>query len=75
MTLPFERTRSVMNAREFLVRLGNPYVPGGIKRVPSEVRKEARAYLRHFPTSVDLHMCKAPDVFSDPLGEGDGGDK
>lgn len=48
MTLPSERTRSVIRTREFLYRLASPY-EGGIKGIKAEVRAEARSLLRHFP--------------------------
>jgi hypothetical protein len=54
MTLPRERTRSVVNAREFLARLVSPYVPNGYKRIPKPVREEALRLLRHFPSVVDM---------------------
>jgi hypothetical protein len=52
MTLPDERTRAVINTREFLLRLCSPY--GGFKRIPGEVREEARRLLKHFPNTFDL---------------------
>ena len=54
MTLPAERTRAVLRARDFLLRLASPYVPGGIKRIPSEVRSEAMRILRHYPAGWSL---------------------
>lgn len=54
MTLPNERTIAVLRAREFLVRLSNVYVEGGIKGIRSEVRQEARSILRHFPDGYEL---------------------
>jgi hypothetical protein len=45
MTLPYQRTLSVRAARNFLLRIANPY--DGIKRLPSAVRQEALAILRH----------------------------
>lgn len=62
MTMPNERTRAVIWAIDFLRRLGNPYLENGIKRVPSSVRKEAIAVLRHFPHPHDL---KYPDQFDE----------
>ena len=62
MTLPYERTRSVNNAREFLVRLTSPYVDGGFKRIPTAVRQAALRLLRHYPSAVDLRY--AADSFS-----------
>jgi hypothetical protein len=54
LTLPYERTRAVLNAREFLFRLSTPFVQDGIKRIPASVRDEARRLLRHYPSVVDL---------------------
>lgn len=54
MTLPYERTRAVLRAREFLTRLSNVYVPNGIKGIRSEVRQEARDVLRHFPAGFEV---------------------
>lgn len=54
MTLPYERTRAVLSARDFLRRLSNVYQPDGIKGVRSEIRREARAILRHFPHWFDI---------------------
>ena len=62
MTLPYERTRSVINAREFLFRLSTPYIQNGIKKIPAAVRDEARRLLRHYPNVVDLKHAK--DSFS-----------
>jgi hypothetical protein len=62
MTLPNERTRAVFRAKEFLLALANP---SQTKRVPKEIRREALAVLRHFPSVVDLMAPakKCPDVF------------
>jgi hypothetical protein len=54
MTLPRERTRSVVKTREFLARLVSPYVPNGYKRIPKPVREEALRLLRHYPSVVDM---------------------
>lgn len=53
MTLPYERTRSVLNTQQFLLRLATPY-GGGLKRIPNDVRAEARRLLRHYPSWVDF---------------------
>jgi hypothetical protein len=58
MTLPYERTRAVINAREFLFRLSTPYIADGIKRIPAAVRDEARRLLRHYPNVVDLKYAE-----------------
>jgi hypothetical protein len=52
MTLPFERTRSVLNTRQFLLELCNPEQT---PRVPKTVRSQARALLRHFPNPSDIN--------------------
>ena len=54
MTLPYQRTRAVLDTREFLVRLCSPYGPDGIKKIPAPVRAQARALLKHFPLPGDL---------------------
>lgn len=54
MTLPYERTRAICNAREFLLCLASPYVDGGYKRIPATVRQAALRLLRHYPSVVDL---------------------
>lgn len=61
MTLPDQRTRAFLRAREFLLRLCSPYQPNGIKGIKSEVRQEARDVLRHFPFPVDLTRPEAFD--------------
>lgn len=65
MTLPYERTRALINAHEFLLRLASPYTENGIKRVPAAVRREALWILKHFPRPYDIHAAAkcAPDVF------------
>jgi hypothetical protein len=57
MTMPNERTRAVLRTREFLQRLASPYVEGGIKKVPAEVRKEALRLLKHYPFPYDLRTA------------------
>lgn len=51
MTRPDERTRSVMQAREFLEALCvSEETPG----VPDAIRREARRLLRHYPSAAHL---------------------
>lgn len=60
MTIPAEKTRALKNAREFLRRLLSPY-NGGIKRVPKEVRLEARSVLKHMISDYEIEQvteCK-----------------
>lgn len=54
MTLPCERTRAVLRAKDFLTRLSSAYLPNGLKGIRSEVRQEARDILRHFPHWFDI---------------------
>ena len=61
MTLPNERTRSVLNTHDFLLRLATPY-GGGLKRIPKEVRAEARRLLRHYPHWFDLGRADCWDT-------------
>ena len=67
MTLPYERTRTLINAYNFLLRLSSPYVEDGIKRIPKEIRQEARWLMKHFPRPYDIHAAAkcAPDVFDE----------
>lgn len=53
MTLPSERTRAVLNTRQFLLRLAHPY-GNGIKGISRRVREEARRLLRHYPGWYDF---------------------
>jgi hypothetical protein len=61
MTLPDERTRAVVMTREFLLRL----ITREYKRVPAEVREEARMLIRHYPCAYEIDMAaeKAPKIF------------
>lgn len=61
MTLPNERTRSVLNTHGFLLRLATPY-GGGLKRIPKDVRAEARRLLRHYPHWFDLGRADCWDT-------------
>ncbi len=53
MTLPFERTRSLVMTKEFLQRLLDPKQT---PRVPRPVRGHAHMLLRHFPTLGDIDL-------------------
>lgn len=46
-----QQVAAVVATRDFLLRLSDPHAT---KRVPGEIRKEARALLRHFPPSESL---------------------
>lgn len=61
MTLPDERYRAIIQAKQFLERLS---FSSEIKRVPLAVREEARRLLRHYPSEYDLDQIEqyAPHV-------------
>lgn len=50
MSLPDQEQRATERAWNFLLRLSS----GEIKRIPSEVRAEARDIAKHFPLGGDL---------------------
>ena len=53
MTMPDERTRAVLQTRDFLQSLmSSDETPG----VPDSVRTEARRLLRHFPSALELTL-------------------
>lgn len=51
MTLPFERTRAVLQARSFLTELSRDAA------MPEAVRAEARRLLRHYPSEMDVLLA------------------
>jgi len=65
MTMPNERTRSVVQAREFLQELMHS------ADLPESVRREARRLLRHYPSDEDLGLAASalPGWWANP---GDG---
>ena len=48
MTMPNERTRAVIQTREFLVELSRD------SALPDKIRKDAKFLLRHFPSNNDM---------------------
>ncbi|MDN4145612.1 MULTISPECIES: BPSL0761 family protein [unclassified Pseudomonas] len=48
MTLPYERTRSVVQTQEFLTRLTRDTA------LPESIRDEARHLLRHYPSKHEV---------------------
>ena len=66
MTLPAERARAIVQTRQFLLDLLYKY-----KRVPKEVKTDARACLRHFPSYIDVEGLanKCPDILGDFNGK------
>lgn len=48
MTMPHERTRSVIQTRDFLVELSRD------PSLPERIRRDAKFLLRHYPTRGDM---------------------
>ena len=53
MTMPYERTRSVLQTKEFLQMLAWAEEP----EIPEKIRREAQRLLRHFPGKGDLQFA------------------
>lgn len=51
MTMPHERTRAVIQTREFLVELSRDGT------LPDRIRNGARHLLRHYPSEYDVRMA------------------
>lgn len=54
MTVPFERTRSLVQTKELLQRLQDAE---GTPDVPAWLREEAAALLHHYPTFAELELA------------------
>lgn len=54
MTLPFERTRAMLDVRLFLLELTDP---GLVPRVPRVLRAKAASLLKHFPTNANMEQA------------------
>lgn len=48
MTMPCERTRSVLQAREFLIELSQN------TNLPDATRRQAKQLLRHYPSQMEM---------------------
>ena len=66
MSTPVEQARALVAARHFLLKLG---IPGKIKRVPREVRLEARARVKHMPLSWDIPRIAEDDTAMEHMQE------
>lgn len=64
MTMNYERRNAVNRTRDFLYELMDPKKT---PRVSKEVRDEARACLKHFPSEYDIERAaeQAPEIFGD----------
>jgi hypothetical protein len=67
MTIPYERTQSVLAARQLLMDLAA--APDDIDL--EAFRGRARTLLRHFPERVHFHLSAAlaPGIWADPDGK------
>ncbi len=54
MTMPAERTRAVMQTREFLKWVISAEATS---EALMQAKQQARALLRHYPSSIDLHLA------------------
>ena len=61
MTMPSERSRAMVQVRDFLYSLLDPKQT---PRVPLEVRQRAHDLLRHYPTQYDIVLLSemAPEL-------------
>lgn len=53
MTLPFERTRAVVNVEQFLMDLCDPQ---RTPKIPKEIRRRAGSLLKHYPSKFDMEV-------------------
>lgn len=62
MTMPDERTRAVMQARQFLEEVAVE------TELPAKVRREAQRLLRHYPRLSDMELAHLalPTWFGSP---------
>jgi hypothetical protein len=65
MTIPTERTRAVLQTRDFLTAL---LFSNDTPRVPRYVRSRALRCLRHYPFSSGIWRAaeRSPDIFAPP---------
>jgi hypothetical protein len=67
MTMPDERSRAVVQTREFLVELSRD------NSLPERVRRDAKFLLRHFPTQDDVTLAGRIEEHSDTMPFGASG--
>lgn len=57
MTMPCERTRAVLSAKEFMEELLDPKKT---PRIPKSIRQQAYHILRHYPGKFEMEIaCEA----------------
>jgi len=64
MTMPFERTRSVAQAHDFLTELAHD------TEIPERIRQNAQFLLRHFPSKRDVLRAGRIEEQAEKLGIG-----
>lgn len=75
MTTPDERTRTLLQTKDFLAELMSPEQTPGVS---DEVRREARRLLRHYPGLMELDLAHRAlpmffgEVSPPKLGDSDG---
>lgn len=62
MTMPYERTRAVINAQDFLLKILLPPGAGGFAGIPKAVRQEARWVLKHYPMPCEIPLPQSWDA-------------
>lgn len=63
MTLPHERTRSLVQAGELLAEISKDH------SLPDEIRAQAKVVLRHYPSSKEILLIgKRDEMADDPFG-------
>ncbi|GGJ86913.1 BPSL0761 family protein [Pseudomonas matsuisoli] len=69
MTMPHERSRAVVQTRDFLVELSKD------RSLPEKIRQDAKFLLRHFPDKREIRMAgliekqvaNVPSIFAFPV--------
>lgn len=64
MTMPHERSRAVIQTREFLIEISRNAV------LPSEVRSGAKFLLRHYPSSDQVLLAGKIEEAASDSGQG-----
>lgn len=54
MTIPYERTRAIIETKQFLQELTDP---SATPRVPKSARETARKLLRHYPQFSEIELA------------------
>ncbi len=62
MTIPFERTRALLETKSFLLKLVDTEQ---LPHVPTAVRQHADYLLRHYPSYADIELAHRalPDLY------------